>query len=208
MMKIVKLQLKSVGKLLEEQDMGFAFTNTAIKEIVRSGFDPVYGARPLRRAIQKVVENPISSLIIEGKMTQGDIVTVDYDGDAFVFNIEKPDLTGNTTETVQNFTPLDVAQFITRNFPADTLEIAKVLAQKYDEYLPLIDEIQKPEEAKAIEMTPQVEEVQADIEIPSQLDNQVGYNNGDVANEQKTNANTDSNQENNINPQVPSVPAS
>lgn len=92
MMQIVKLQLKGVGKLLEDQEMGFSFTESAIKEIVRSGFDPIYGARPLRRAIQKLIENPISSLIIEGKLKQGDLIIVDFDGEGFVFNIEKVEL--------------------------------------------------------------------------------------------------------------------
>jgi len=89
MIEIVKLQLKSVGKSLEEQEMGFGFTDAAIKEIVRSGFDPIYGARPLRRAIQKLVENPISTLIIEKKLVIGNQITVDFDGEKFLFNIEK-----------------------------------------------------------------------------------------------------------------------
>lgn len=92
MIAIVKLQLKSVRKLLEDQEIGFIYTDVAIKEIVRSGFDPIYGARPLRRAIQKLIENPISSLIIEGKVKPGDQILVDYDGDNFVFNVEKVEL--------------------------------------------------------------------------------------------------------------------
>lgn len=92
MMEIVKLQLKGVGKLLEDQDIGFLYTDTAVKEIVRAGFDPVYGARPLRRAIQKLVENPISTLIIEMKVKSGDQILVDFDGDNFVFNVEKVEL--------------------------------------------------------------------------------------------------------------------
>ncbi len=92
MMAIVKLQLKSVTKLLEEQEMGFSYTEATIKEIVRSGFDPIYGARPLRRAIQKLIENPISSLIIEKKINPGDAILADFDGEHFVFNIEKVEL--------------------------------------------------------------------------------------------------------------------
>jgi len=92
MIKIVKIQLKGVSKLLEDQDIGFSYTESAVKEIVRAGFDPVFGARPLRRAIQKLIENQLSSLIIEGKIKQGDLVLVDFDGDNFVFNIEKVEL--------------------------------------------------------------------------------------------------------------------
>jgi ATP-dependent Clp protease ATP-binding subunit ClpC len=92
MIKIVKLQLKALGKALEDQNMGFSYTETAVKEIVRAGFDPIYGARPLRRAIQKLIENPISSLIIEKKLVIGDQVVVDFDGENFVFNIEKTEM--------------------------------------------------------------------------------------------------------------------
>jgi len=92
MIEIVKLQLKSVGKSLEEQEMGFAYSDAAVKEIVRSGFDPIYGARPLRRAIQKLVENPISTLIIEKKLVIGNQIAVDFDGEKFLFNIEKNEL--------------------------------------------------------------------------------------------------------------------
>ncbi|MBI2641469.1 AAA family ATPase, partial [Candidatus Roizmanbacteria bacterium] len=92
MLEIVKLQLKGVGKLLEDQEIGFMYTDVAVKEIVRAGFDPIYGARPLRRAIQKLIENPISSLIIEKKVKPGDQIVVDFDGDNFVFNVEKVEL--------------------------------------------------------------------------------------------------------------------
>ncbi|MDO8741673.1 MAG: hypothetical protein Q7J11_00835, partial [Candidatus Roizmanbacteria bacterium] len=126
MIQIVKLQLKGVGKLLEDQNMGFTYTDSAVKEIVISGFDPVYGARPLRRAIQKLIENPISTLIIEGKVKQGDQIFVDFDGEGFIFNVEKVELIDEsklqkqsiknflcescankfTTEIVQNATPV------------------------------------------------------------------------------------------------------
>ncbi|QQG44841.1 MAG: ATP-dependent Clp protease ATP-binding subunit [Candidatus Roizmanbacteria bacterium] len=92
MMEIVKLQLKSVGKLLEDQDIGFSYTEAAVKEIVRSGFDPIYGARPLKRAIQKLLENPVSTLIIEGKIKAGNVLHTDFDGDNFIFNVEQTEM--------------------------------------------------------------------------------------------------------------------
>lgn len=104
MIEIVKLQLKGLSKLLEEQELGFSYTEAAVREIVRSGFDPVFGARPLRRAIQKLVENPISELIISRKVQAGDSIIVDFDGDQFVFNIEKTEFIKKTdgTETIAN----------------------------------------------------------------------------------------------------------
>lgn len=89
MIEIVKLQLKGVNKLLEDQGMSFSHSDSAVKEIVRSGFDPIYGARPLRRAIQRLVENPISSLIIEGKVKAGDQIMAEFDGATLIFNIQK-----------------------------------------------------------------------------------------------------------------------
>lgn len=89
---IVKLQLKAVSKLLLEQDMDFAYTDAAIKEVVRAGFDPVFGARPLRRAIQRLIENPISTLIIERKAQAGDTILADFDGENFVFNVQREEM--------------------------------------------------------------------------------------------------------------------
>ena len=89
MIEIVKLQLKGLAKLLEEQEMGFSATDAAIKQIVQEGFDPIYGARPLRRAIQRFIENPISELIIGKKVQAGDTIIVDFNGDEFIFNVER-----------------------------------------------------------------------------------------------------------------------
>ncbi|NTU72821.1 AAA domain-containing protein [Candidatus Roizmanbacteria bacterium] len=107
MTKIVELNLKSVGKLLEEQEMGFSCTETAMKEVARAGFDPIFGARPLRRAIQKLIENPISALIIDGKLNPSDTVQVDFDGEDFVFNVEHTEMvpvTPRKTEGTKRYT--------------------------------------------------------------------------------------------------------
>jgi DNA-directed RNA polymerase subunit RPC12/RpoP len=60
-----------------------------VSEIVKAGFDPLYGARPLRRAIQKLIENPISNLIIDGKAKPGDLIRVRVDKGELIFEIEK-----------------------------------------------------------------------------------------------------------------------
>ena len=89
MVEIVKLQMKGIIKLIEEQNMGFAYTDEVISEIVKAGFDPLYGARPLRRAIQRLIENPISNLIIDGKVKPGDLIRARVDRDELIFEIEK-----------------------------------------------------------------------------------------------------------------------
>ncbi len=103
MIEIVKLQLKGVAKLLEDQEIGFVYTEGSVKEIVKAGFDPIYGARPLRRAIQKLIENPISALIIEKKVKGGDQISVDVDGENFVFNIEKTELVSASPKPLKDF---------------------------------------------------------------------------------------------------------
>ena len=68
---------------------GFAYTDEVITEVVKAGFDPLYGARPLRRAIQRLIENPISNLIIDGKVKIGDLIRARVDKDELIFEIEK-----------------------------------------------------------------------------------------------------------------------
>ena len=58
-------------------EMKFYITDAAMSEIANAGFDPVYGARPLKRAIQAQLENPLSKLILEGKYGPKDTVKVD-----------------------------------------------------------------------------------------------------------------------------------
>jgi ATP-dependent Clp protease ATP-binding subunit ClpC len=89
MVEIVKLQLKGIIKLIEEQDMDFVYTDEVIKEVVKAGFDLLYGARPLRRSIQKLIEDPISNLIIDGKAKPGDLIKTKVDKDKLVFEVEK-----------------------------------------------------------------------------------------------------------------------
>jgi ATP-dependent Clp protease ATP-binding subunit ClpB len=59
-------------------DYGFDITDTAVAEIAKAGFDPVYGARPLKRAIQSQIENPLAKAILEGRFAPRDTIRVDY----------------------------------------------------------------------------------------------------------------------------------
>mgnify|MGYP001558225534 CR=1 FL=1 len=77
MAKIVELMLVSVGKMLAEQGLGLQATPAAKQLLAQIGFDPVYGARPLRRAIQERVENPIANYLIGGNLKRGDSAVVD-----------------------------------------------------------------------------------------------------------------------------------
>ncbi len=98
--EIVKLQFKGLTKLMEDQEIGFYYTDEVIEVIVQAGYDPLFGARPLKRAIQKLIENPISNLIITGKARPADVVKVRVDKDELVFDIEKTVLVPVDTKRV------------------------------------------------------------------------------------------------------------
>ena len=68
-------------------DMGIEFSDAAVGELAKAGFDPVYGARPLKRAIQQQIENPLSKALLEGKFGPKDTIRVD--AKAGVFSFEK-----------------------------------------------------------------------------------------------------------------------
>lgn len=134
MISIVKLQMKALSKVLEDQELGLSYTDAAVKEIVRSGFDPVFGARPLRRAIQRLVENPISEMIIAQKVKPGDFIYVDWDGENFIFDVERTEVVSDKSKNPQNFTPLDVRSFVEKFFANDKEALMKTLVERWPEY--------------------------------------------------------------------------
>jgi len=78
---IVELMLKSLRERLEEKRITLTVTDSAKEYIAKTGYDPVYGARPLRRFIQRTVETEIARKIIANTVSTGDNVTVDFDGE-------------------------------------------------------------------------------------------------------------------------------
>ncbi|MEK7070378.1 MAG: AAA family ATPase, partial [Patescibacteria group bacterium] len=99
--EVVKLQLKSLEKLMEEQGIGFSYSPAALEAVAKIGYDPVYGARPLRRAIQKNIENPISTLIIEHKLNAGDTAQIDFKNNQFTFDVGKVAYKDNGSSNVK-----------------------------------------------------------------------------------------------------------
>jgi ATP-dependent Clp protease ATP-binding subunit ClpB len=77
--KIVEIQLGNLRKRLAERKITLALTDEAKHHIVRTGYDPAYGARPLKRTIQKEVETPLAKMLLRGDVPDGGAVTVDYD---------------------------------------------------------------------------------------------------------------------------------
>lgn len=82
---IAKIQLRILESRLAKLDMGLELSEAGLQKIAEAGFDPVYGARPLKRAIQQQIENPLSKLILEGKFGPKDVVKVHVRDGELVF---------------------------------------------------------------------------------------------------------------------------
>jgi ATP-dependent Clp protease ATP-binding subunit ClpB len=86
---IVDIQLRRLQKRLDERKITLVVTAAARKLLIERSWDPVYGARPLKRAIQRLVQDPLAMMLLEGKFSEGDIVDVDVRGGELVFNKAK-----------------------------------------------------------------------------------------------------------------------
>ncbi len=87
--EIARRMLRSLDKRLEDMDMKAAVTDAAVAEIAKEGFDPVYGARPLRRAIQSKIEDALAEKLLEGCFKAGDTIRVDAADGRFTFEKEE-----------------------------------------------------------------------------------------------------------------------
>ena len=83
---IVDIQMDYLRKLLKEQDIDFEITDDAKEFLATRGFNPVYGARPLKRVIRQMIENPLSKQILSQKFLRGDKVKIDVNNDEIVFD--------------------------------------------------------------------------------------------------------------------------
>ncbi|MDJ0747026.1 MAG: ATP-dependent chaperone ClpB [Xenococcaceae cyanobacterium MO_167.B27] len=87
---IVSIQIKRIEKLLAEQKISIQLSESAIDRIVEVGYDPAFGARPLKRAIQRELENTIATKILENAFTEGDTILVDCVDNKLVFTKDEP----------------------------------------------------------------------------------------------------------------------
>lgn len=84
--KIVDIQMEYLRKLLAEQEIDLMITEDAREFLAHRGFNPIYGARPLKRTIRQLVENPLSKLILSQNFLKGDEIVIDVDNDEITFN--------------------------------------------------------------------------------------------------------------------------
>ena len=88
--EIAKIQVAKLAQRIAEQEIVFETTPAALDAIAKAGFDPVYGARPLKRAVQDKLENPVARLLLEGRAAPKDKVVCDFVDGSFNFRVEKP----------------------------------------------------------------------------------------------------------------------
>ena len=82
---IASIQLDYLRKRLAEREIRLELSDAALDKLVDAGFDPVYGARPLKRAIQQQLENPLAQSLLKGEFGQGDTISIGVDEDRFTF---------------------------------------------------------------------------------------------------------------------------
>jgi ATP-dependent Clp protease ATP-binding subunit ClpB len=86
---IARIQLRNLEQRLEKMEMKLDLSDAALQKIAEAGFDPVYGARPLKRAIQQQIENPLSKAILSGRFGPKDTIRVGVNGSELTFGEEK-----------------------------------------------------------------------------------------------------------------------
>ncbi|WP_297362732.1 ATP-dependent chaperone ClpB [Acidiferrobacter sp.] len=84
--RITAIQLGYLVERLRTRDLGLQLSEQAMDKLAEAGFDPVYGARPLKRAVQQYLENPLAQEILKGRFLPGDVIEVGVRGEDFVFD--------------------------------------------------------------------------------------------------------------------------
>jgi ATP-dependent Clp protease ATP-binding subunit ClpB len=82
---IARIQMRYLEERLAKLEMRLEIADNVLAQLAQAGFDPVYGARPLKRAIQQSIENPLAKLILEGKFAAKDVIRVEYRNGAMQF---------------------------------------------------------------------------------------------------------------------------
>ncbi len=87
--QIVSIQLKDLQRRLEQHNLKLIVTDEIKKKIAKEGYDPAYGARPLKRTIQHLIENPLSTEILQGKFPEGSEIAVELEDSKIKFSISE-----------------------------------------------------------------------------------------------------------------------
>ena len=101
LVQITRLLLDRLARRLHAQQIEVEFDEDAIQLLAREGFDPEFGARPLRRTIQRLVENELSRMVLSGALDPGSRVRVGADGDELTFDVDEQDVAEEEKEQVR-----------------------------------------------------------------------------------------------------------
>ena len=92
--RIVDIQVARLQRMLDDRGLSIELTPDAKRFVVADGYDPAYGARPLKRTVQRLIADPLAREILEGHFSDGDTIVVDVDGDELVFEVGIPTIEG------------------------------------------------------------------------------------------------------------------
>ncbi len=124
--QIVGIQIKRLQRLLADQKIRIELSQKALNYVAEVGYDPVYGARPLKRAIQRELENPIANLLLEQKFVAGDTIYVNQTEEGLVFNAEPVSEQSNhevkPDKKVQNINPPQQPKSVDNPVKSDQLD--------------------------------------------------------------------------------------
>lgn len=86
---IAQIQLSNLGARLAQMEMKLVVAESALEKLAEAGFDPVFGARPLKRAIQSQIENPLAKELLEGHFSSGETILVEYSNGHMQFSAQR-----------------------------------------------------------------------------------------------------------------------
>ncbi len=96
--EIVDLQLQKLGEILQQRGVGLHVTEAARLQIASDGYDPVYGARPVKRVIQQAIQNPLATELLRGEFPEGATIEIDYSDKGFTFrSLDQTEMQPTTT---------------------------------------------------------------------------------------------------------------
>ncbi len=90
LVKIVDLEVAKVIERIRAKDIKVQLDTTAVDFLIDKGYDPIYGARPMRRAVEKHLEDPVAEELLRGNIKQGDTLDVHAAGERLAFNVGQP----------------------------------------------------------------------------------------------------------------------
>jgi ATP-dependent Clp protease ATP-binding subunit ClpC len=91
LVKIVDLEVAKVTERIRAKDIEVQLDRTAVEFLIDKGYDPIYGARPMRRAVEKYLEDPLAEEFLRGNMKQGDTLDVHAAGEQLAFRVTQPE---------------------------------------------------------------------------------------------------------------------